>query len=174
MEMTIVGERPGRERKMFPKDERRSINKDGIAEFDVRRQDLYGFKLISQVEQPLYVRMFYFDTTDFSIVDMFGQAVGKDPTIGKNGTFMIGDNAEGGVPLQFTLNPDEKLDLGYMKVFWSAKPIDLQDLEQKPNFNRSSRKWNRHRGWQGHDVDEEVEWGTAFLTLVQKSTDVNM
>ncbi|CAE6381252.1 unnamed protein product [Rhizoctonia solani] len=174
MEMTIVGERPGRERKMFPKDERRSINKDGIAEFDVRRQDLYGFKLISQVEQPLYVRMFYFDTTDFSIVDMFGQAVGKDPTIGKNGTFMIGDNAEGGVPLQFTLNPDEKLDLGYMKVFWSAKPIDLQDLEQKPNFNRSSRKWSRHRGWQGHDVDEEVEWGTAFLTLVQKSTDVNM
>jgi hypothetical protein len=105
---------------------------------------------------------------------MFGQAVGKDPMVGKNGTFTIGDNAEGGVPLQFTLNPDEKLDLGYMKVFWSAKPIDLQDLEQKPNFNRSSRKWNRHRGWQGHDVDEEVEWGTAFLTLIQKSTDLNM
>ncbi|CAE6402008.1 unnamed protein product [Rhizoctonia solani] len=173
MEMMTVGERPGRERKMFPKDERKIINEDGIVEFDVRRQDLYGIKLTSQVDQPLYIRMFYFDTTDFSIVDMFGHTVGKDAVMGANGTFIIGDNTDGGAPLQFMLNPNEKVDLGYMKVFWSTKPLDLRELGQKPLFNRKARKWSRLRGWSGYDVEEGIEWGTAFLTLVQQSTEAN-
>ncbi|KAF8752246.1 Caspase domain [Rhizoctonia solani] len=98
MEMVTMGERQGRERKVLVEDQRKSINEDGIVEFDVRKQDLYGIKLTSQVEQPLYIRMFYFDTTDFSISDMFGHAVGKDAMIGAKGTFTIGDNAKGGAP----------------------------------------------------------------------------
>ncbi|GAB1520212.1 hypothetical protein RhiTH_003285 [Rhizoctonia solani] len=170
MEMVTMGERQGRERKVLVEDQRKSINEDGIVEFDVRKQDLYGIKLTSQVEQPLYIRMFYFDTTDFSISDMFGHAVGKDAMIGAKGTFTIGDNAKGGAPLQFTLNPDEKLDLGYMKVFWSTKPLEIHGIGQRPVFNRKSRQWSRLRGC-GHDLDDDIEWGTAFLTLVQHSAD---
>ncbi|QRW26007.1 ICE-like protease (caspase) p20 domain protein [Rhizoctonia solani] len=170
MEMVTMGERQGRERKVLVEDQRKSINEDGIVEFDVRKQDLYGIKLTSQVEQPLHIRMFYFDTTDFSISDMFGHAVGKDAMVGAKGTFTIGDNAKGGAPLQFTLNPDEKLDLGYMKVFWSTKPLEIHGIGQRPVFNRKSRQWSRLRGC-GHDLDDDIEWGTAFLTLVQHSAD---
>ncbi|CAE6469513.1 unnamed protein product [Rhizoctonia solani] len=167
MELTSVGVRSGMHKKMFPEEERKNMNVSGIADFEVKRKDLYGVKLTSQVDQPLYVRMFYFDTTDFSIVDMFGHAAGKDAVISPKGKFMIGDRAEGGTPLQFTLNEDEKLDLGYLKVFWSTEQLKMEGLEQKPTFNRVSRKWSRLRGCE-HDVDEEVVWGTLLLTLVQR------
>jgi hypothetical protein len=39
----------------------------GLIEFIARPSDLYGIELISLSKSPLYVRMFYFDATDFSI-----------------------------------------------------------------------------------------------------------
>ncbi|CAE6447578.1 unnamed protein product [Rhizoctonia solani] len=170
MELISVGERSGMHKKMFPEEERKSVNTSGIADFEVKRQHLYGVKLTSQVNRPLHVRMFYFDTTDFSIVDMFGHSTGKDAVIKPEGTFTIGDRAEGGTPLQFTLNKDEKLDLGYLKVFWSTEPLEMEGLEQKPAFNRESRKWSRLRGCKLF-VNEGVEWGTMLLSLVQRLPD---
>ncbi|CAE6438870.1 unnamed protein product [Rhizoctonia solani] len=170
MELITMGVRPGRERKMYRVQERKSISTGGIADFQVRQQDLYGVKLTSRIDKPLYVRMFYFDTTDFSIVDMFGDTVGREGVIDAGGMFVIGDNGEGGAPLQFMLDPGEKLDLGYLKVFWSTEPLELEGLQQKPNFNRSLGKWTRLRG-ASRDIDKHIEWGTALLTLVQRWPD---
>ncbi|CAE6387257.1 unnamed protein product [Rhizoctonia solani] len=170
MELITMGTMTGKARMMYPAHERKSISTAGIADFQVRQQDLYGVELTSRIDKPLYVRMFYFDTTDFSIADMFGHTVGRDRVIDAGGTFIIGDNRKGGSPLRFTLNPSEVLDLGYMKVFWSTEPLELEGLQQRPNFNRSVRKWARLRG-ASRDIDERIEWGTALLTLVQRLPD---
>ncbi|KAG8681463.1 hypothetical protein FRC11_001089, partial [Ceratobasidium sp. 423] len=167
MELIKVGVKRGPHRIMFPVEEREVMNESGITDFEVTWWDLYGVQLTSQVDRPLYIRMLYFDTTDFSIVDMFGHTIGKDSMISPKGTFLIGDKAEGGTPLRFTLNKDEKLDLGFLKVFWSAKPLEMEGLGQKPTFDRISRKWTRLRGCE-HSVSEEMEWGTLLLTLVQR------
>ncbi|KAH7337511.1 caspase domain-containing protein [Rhizoctonia solani] len=175
MELIRMGERSGRTRVMWAEEDRKSMTASGVSHFEVRRENLYGIKLTSRVEKPVHVRMCYFDTTDFSIVDMFGHQTGKDPVMAAKGTFIIGNNYKGGSPLQFMLNEDEgeKLDLGYMKVFWSTEPLEMEQLGQKPTFNRKSRSWSqRHRG-ASLDVDENIEWGTALLTLVQRLPDVN-
>ncbi|CAE6443807.1 unnamed protein product, partial [Rhizoctonia solani] len=69
MELVNVGVKPegSRERKMHPPNERKSMNTAGIADFKIDQKDLYGIKLTNQVDRPVHVRMFYFDTTDFSI-----------------------------------------------------------------------------------------------------------
>ncbi|CAE6448681.1 unnamed protein product [Rhizoctonia solani] len=171
MELIKMGIKTGRQRTMCPAHDRKNVGSGGIAEFVVKREDLYGIKLTSRVNRPLHVRMFYFDTSDFSISDMFGHQVGNDPVIDSQGTFIIGDNAEGGTPLQFMLHPNEKVDLGYMKVFWSTKPLELDELGQKPTSksSRTSRKVTRRFVGADHNVDQPTEWGTAVLTLAQRS-----
>ncbi|KAG8708317.1 hypothetical protein FRC11_006569, partial [Ceratobasidium sp. 423] len=172
MELIKVGVKRGPHKIMFPVEEREVMNESGIVDFEVDRRDLYGVQLTSQVDQPLYIRMFYFDTTDFSIVDMFGHATVNDPAILPKGTFLIGDKAEGGTPLQFTLNKDQKVDLGYLKVFWSTEPIEMEGLGQKPTFNRGPPEWSRPRGCKlDDDANEGIEWGTLLLTLVQRLPD---
>ncbi|CAE6457555.1 unnamed protein product [Rhizoctonia solani] len=166
MELITTAVRPGREIIMYDERGRRSINTAGIADFRVNDHDLYGIKLTSRIDKPLYVRIFYFDPTDFSIADMFGHTVESVCVIDARGTFIIGDNREGGRPLRFILDPGEKLDLGYVKVFWSTESLELEGLEQRPKFDRSSGKWSRLRG-ASRDIDERIEWGTALLTLVQ-------
>ncbi|KAL5639795.1 hypothetical protein ACGC1H_006391 [Rhizoctonia solani] len=169
MELMRMGVKTGKRRRMCLAHERKSVGSAGIADFEVKRQDLYGIKLTSRVNRPLYVRMFYFDTSDFSISDMFGHQVGNDPVIGSQGTFIIGDNAEGGTPLQFSLHPNEKLDLGYMKVFWSTEPLELEELAQKLTPKKTTRKWTRLFVGASHNTDQPIDWGTALLTLVQRS-----
>ncbi|KAG8697606.1 hypothetical protein FRC11_014974, partial [Ceratobasidium sp. 423] len=172
MDLIKVGVKRGSHRILFPVEEREVMEESGIAGFKVKKQDLYGVQLTSQVDQPLYIRMLYFDTTDFSIVDIFGHSIttDKDPVIRPKESFSIGDGVEGGAPLRFKLDKNQKLDLGYLKVFWSTKPLELEGIGQKPTFSRISRKWSRLRGCEQY-VDEGIEWGTTLLIVVQRSPD---
>ncbi|KAJ1301203.1 hypothetical protein OPQ81_003613 [Rhizoctonia solani] len=173
MELISLGEkqRESRVRKIYSEEERKIMNDSGIVDFETSSWILYGVKLTSRVKKPLYIRMFYFDTTDFSIDDLFGHEVGKDPVM-TGETFVIGAGGDGGSPHRFEVDPEKKVELGYMKVFWSTTPLELNDLEQKPVFDRQSRKWNRLRGCDLF-VGEGVEWGTVLLTLVQRLPDEN-
>ncbi|KEP52352.1 mycorrhiza-upregulated peptidase C14 [Rhizoctonia solani 123E] len=166
IELIRLGLKPGRARMMYREQARRNMNIAGIADFEVRREDLYGVKLTSRANRPLYVRMFYFDISDFSISDLFGYQM-DGAAIDPKGTFIIGDNAKGGPPLQFALNSSAQVELGYMKVLWSTEPLELEELERKPAFNRVLGQWSRLRG-ADRDIDQSIEWGTALLTLVQR------
>ncbi|QRW26010.1 mycorrhiza-upregulated peptidase C14 [Rhizoctonia solani] len=106
----------------------------GMIEFVARGNDLYGVELISRSKLPLYIRMFYFDATDFSIGDMFGQTVAngaEDATIPVGGKIVIGDGRDGGSPLKFGVSPESRAELGYLKVFWSTIPLEVSDMAQK-------------------------------------------
>ncbi|CAE6447569.1 unnamed protein product [Rhizoctonia solani] len=141
--------------------------KDSVVDFTLESSALHGFKLQSNIKMPLYVRMFYFDTTDFSIGDMFGHSVGPG-TIAANippkGELLIGDGADGGAPIRFNMSSTGPMELGYMKVFWSTDPLELDHIEQKSAFKL------RHQDVRGSSVDEngcDSKWGTICLTLGQ-------
>jgi hypothetical protein len=164
-----------------------NLNQAGVAEIDAHEKDLYGFRLTSRVNAPLYVRMFYFDATNFSIGeclfpasescehstdqdwaragDMFGHStanVRPDCELPKSGELMIGDRGDGGAPHKFSLSPGNETELGYLKVFWSIDPLECR-LGQESAFEMEGDS----RAWTGRDEDEETrEWGTVILMLV--------
>ncbi|CAE6493588.1 unnamed protein product [Rhizoctonia solani] len=142
----------------------------GLVELVAEANALYGVELASRANSPLYIKMFYFDATDFSVGDMFGHSVAKgseDATIPPGGKIMIGDGQDGGSPLRFTLSPGNKVELGYLKVFWCTSPLELSDLAQKSAFGM--RPGTRQRAV-GRTVSKKPDWGTACLTLVLKAT----
>ncbi|CAE6432958.1 unnamed protein product [Rhizoctonia solani] len=139
----------------------------GVVEITVG-SSLYGFNLQcdSRIRSPLYVRMFYFDATDFSMNDMFGHnaATGEYiPDILPGGQLLIGDGIDGGAPIRFNLSSGQEVELGYMKVFWSTQPLELDHLKQKSAFTM------RSGDMRGAEVVRDVaadKWGTACLALI--------
>jgi hypothetical protein len=69
MEMMKIAEKVGAyygDRVYLPQPEA-DLSTTGIVDFVVQTKDFYGIRLTNWMEVPLYVRMFYFDITDFSI-----------------------------------------------------------------------------------------------------------
>ncbi|CAE6387334.1 unnamed protein product [Rhizoctonia solani] len=165
MNMLKVGNRVGRRRTFLQHPEPIPINADGVVDFAVENLVLHGFKLSSDIGRELYVRMFYFDATDFSIGDMFGHntAHGRATAdIPARGQLLIGDGADGGTPVKFNLSPGNQIEMGYMKIFWSTEPLELDHIEQISAFKMKSG--DRGAGVCTDDTDSE--WGTVCLPLV--------
>ncbi|KAG9105232.1 hypothetical protein FRC07_009469 [Ceratobasidium sp. 392] len=172
MELVKLGVKYGDE--MIPVDgPLENLNKTGIVDLRVREEDQYGIRLTSQASAALYVRVFYFDTSDFSIINMFGhsQSNGRqDPEMSMHGQFMIGDQSDGGSPLSFALDQGDELDVGFIKVFWSTDPLDLSNMAQESAFEASVEE--ESEGARKVMVAKEArtvkEWGTILVTLVQR------
>ncbi|CAE6402029.1 unnamed protein product [Rhizoctonia solani] len=142
----------------------------GLVEFVAKSSDLYGIELISRSKLPLYIRIFYFDATDFSIGDVFGQTVAngsEDATILEGGRIVIGDGRDGGSPLKFSVSPKNRLELGYLKAFWCTSPLELSDLAQKSAFEM--RPGSMGRAVSQVRLEPVHDWGTMCLTLVMKA-----
>ncbi|KAG8731338.1 hypothetical protein FRC11_004469, partial [Ceratobasidium sp. 423] len=174
MEIGKVGEKIGGNRqRLFSNLEPLSAKYDdkgsiGLVELAARDQDLYAVKLSSKRSIPLYVKMFFFDTTDFCIVHLFGHSVSNDygdPELPASGDLVIGDGGDGGPPLKFTIPPEKKVELGYLKVFWSTDPLELDDIVQPSAFSRSSSRGVKPLA-KGKSMKD---WGTVCLALAQCS-----
>ncbi|KAJ1301221.1 hypothetical protein OPQ81_003630 [Rhizoctonia solani] len=116
-----------------------SISVDGVIELSVSSA-LYGFNLKCdrRVHSPVYVRIFYFDTTDFSIKHIFGHTIGNGkntPDIVPGGEMLTGDGADGGSPTRFNVSEGQGVELGYMKAFWSTQPLELDYITQGSAFD---------------------------------------
>ncbi|KAG9082323.1 hypothetical protein FRC06_005119 [Ceratobasidium sp. 370] len=149
-----------------------NLNKGGAVDIKVHREDQYGIRLSSRASVPLYVRAFYFDTTDFSILDMFGhsRANGRpDPDIPARGQLTIGDGSNGGALLSFGLAAGAELEVGFIKVFWSTDPLELDDVAQESGFMSSSHGEASARKVTLGGRKTPKEWGTVVVTLVQRA-----
>ncbi|KAJ1301204.1 hypothetical protein OPQ81_003614 [Rhizoctonia solani] len=146
MKMLRVANRVGFRSMFLGQPEDMTTNPDGTVEFTVDNRSLYGFKLKSNIRSPLYVRMFYFDTADFSIGDIFGHNTGL-----------------GGSPVRFSISSENSVEIGYMKVFWSTEPLELDHLKQQSAFKM---KPGDTRGGAVDTSVSNVEWGTVTLPLV--------
>ncbi|CAE6381270.1 unnamed protein product [Rhizoctonia solani] len=174
MEMCKVGQKVRvNRRELFQTPEPVPIRHDqkgstGVVEITARDRDLYGVKLRNRRSVPLYVKMFFFDATDFSIVHLFGHSASNgcgDPELPAEGELIIGDGGDGGSPLKFTIPPSKKVEVGYLKAFWSTDPLELDSIAQTSAFDLKSS-----RGVTKVAKDRVMkDWGTTCLALVQHS-----
>ncbi|QRW26008.1 ICE-like protease (caspase) p20 domain protein [Rhizoctonia solani] len=88
---------------------------------DPESVQLHTMKQLSNKRSvPLYVSMFFFDATDFSIVHLFGHSASNgqgDPELPADGELFIGDAVDGGSPLKFTIPLTKKVEVGHLKSF---------------------------------------------------------
>ncbi|KAJ1301201.1 hypothetical protein OPQ81_003611 [Rhizoctonia solani] len=170
MSMLKVANKVGRHRTFLSEPEPAPTNIDGVVDFVVNESALYGFNLNSRISWPLYVRMFYFDATNFSIGDIFGHNTSNGeniPSIASRGQFLIGSGADGGSPVKFNVSPGNGVEVGYMKVFWSTEPLELDSIEQISAFKL------KPGDMRGADVDDDgldSEWGTICLPLILRES----
>ncbi|KAF8607150.1 hypothetical protein BDV93DRAFT_603802 [Ceratobasidium sp. AG-I] len=151
----------------------KNLNKTGMVDFVVKNEDRYGLRLSSQVLVPLYIQVFYFDAMDFSINKIFGYTHAnrsQDPEIPPSGQFMVGDCSKGGSMIKFSVTPSAALEVGFMKLFWSTDPLELDNLEQDSVFeDKSPSLCVESRKAEAQKPREEVDWGAVLLTLVQRT-----
>ncbi|CAE6496427.1 unnamed protein product [Rhizoctonia solani] len=141
---------------------------DGIVELKVENSPipLYGFRLNSNIKSPLHVRMFYFDTTDFSVEEMSGYSAGSGAitaNIPPGGQMLIGDGVDGGAPIRFSISSTKPKELGYMNVYWSTDQLELNHIEQKSAFELRPGDL---RGADKERIAFNSQWGTACLKLI--------
>ncbi|CAE6410945.1 hypothetical protein ACGC1H_006390 [Rhizoctonia solani] len=142
----------------------------GVVDLVVESEAPYGVKFNNNLNIPLYVRLFYFNPTNFEISSLTGISVGNartDPELPARGETIVG--RELGHKIVFTLNPGVKLELGYLKLFWSTDPLEL-DIGQSSPFEELKDLVGTH----GRDVIFarhlfKKDWGTALLALVQRA-----
>ncbi|KAG8737059.1 hypothetical protein FRC10_008610 [Ceratobasidium sp. 414] len=149
-----------------------NLNKTGVVDLKAKEEDQYGIRLSSQAPVAVYVRVFYFDMSDFSIVNMFAhsQAQGRaDPELPMHGQFMIGDESDGGAPLSFGLDQGEELDVGFIKVFWSTDPLELSNMAQGSAFEAPEQEGEEARKVVVQEARTAKEWGTILVTLIQRA-----
>ncbi|KAJ1301205.1 hypothetical protein OPQ81_003615 [Rhizoctonia solani] len=143
----------------------RSIVVDDVAEIEVD-SSLYGFRLTSNTPLPVYVRMFYFDPTDLSIKDIFGHNAANgdnNPDIICRGKLVIGDGAHGGAPVRLMISSGQQVELGYMKVFWCTRPLEVDDIQQNSPFSTGSMDSRSMELARNAVLDD---WGTACVGIV--------
>ncbi|KAF8607165.1 hypothetical protein BDV93DRAFT_552908 [Ceratobasidium sp. AG-I] len=148
-----------------------NLNKTGVVEFLVREEDRYGLRLSSEAPVPLYIRVFYFDMMDLSISTIFGHHHSNyklNPEIPACGQFIVGDDQQGGSSIRFSVMPDMALEVGFMKLFWSTDPLELDDLGQDSVFELCD-SINESRAGVLETPSRVMDWGTALVTLVMRS-----
>ncbi|KAH7337508.1 caspase domain-containing protein [Rhizoctonia solani] len=171
MKIMKVATKVGRGREYLNKPVVMKEMSSGLVEFTTKPNDLYGIELVSCANSPpLYIRVFFFDAMDFSIGDMFGHSVANGPEdaiLQAGQKIVIGDGQDGGAPLRFTVSPENKIELGYLKVFWCTGPFELSDLKQRSAFEMRPGTVGRAVG--RASAAKKHDWGTICLTLVLKA-----
>ncbi|KIY72175.1 hypothetical protein CYLTODRAFT_418152 [Cylindrobasidium torrendii FP15055 ss-10] len=118
---------------------------------------VYGFNIINKSDTPLYAWIFLFEMSDLSISLLYGSNFAKaadgeeqlalDASIPAHGELTIGYGAGGADPLMFSVSPENttNVELSYLKIFLSTKPIDLSFVQQQSPFDqhRAGRKVQR-------------------------------
>ncbi|CAE6454717.1 unnamed protein product [Rhizoctonia solani] len=109
------------------------LNKGGAASVNVHSKDQYGFRIVNTTSRDLYAYLFYFSLTTLAINSRFLPVIGNgqvDAPLPKGGNLTLGYGSGGLQPFQFSLGPDELVDVGVFKLFLSTSPVDLSSMEQ--------------------------------------------
>ncbi|QRV84737.1 ICE-like protease (caspase) p20 domain protein [Ceratobasidium sp. AG-Ba] len=143
----------------------KNLINNGLVEIPMQKEDCYGVRIVNRGSTAFYIRCFYFNADDFSICDLTPPCVSNsrvDPELSARGTFMIGDGSNGGQELRFELQPSQDLELGFIRVFWSSEPLEMNDVEQDSAFKGGARAPVLCYS------DNSPKWGATFFTLVQR------
>ncbi|KAF8879208.1 caspase domain-containing protein [Gymnopilus junonius] len=120
----------------------------------------YGFKIINNSPHRFYAYLFYFDFGDLSITPFYQtpaapQKYQADFSLRKKGgSLTIGYGSGGVTPFSFVLREGHDVDVGFLKLFVSTKPIDLNFIPQGSPFSNSSKALQTWEGRKGDLWDD--------------------
>ena len=156
-------------------------------DFVVEEDVPYGIRLTNDTPYDLFPNLFYFDNSDLSIGKWFtvykvyveseryvmagsyyqsppsnGAYVPDVPLKKNGGVLTIGYGSSGAPPFSYFLRDEQDIDVGFLKLFLSSKPVDLSNIPQQSPFDGATRD----------GVDPEKDnaetWGTIFLPVIQR------
>lgn len=158
-----------------------NLNVDGKVEITVG-DSKYGMKLINDSKTQLYPYLFFFDCSDLTIETYYDsptaeEAAGKAP-LQPGGFITIGYGTGGWAPWKYSLRKSEilkpreimqdgqEVDVGFLKLFLSTKPLDLSCMEQESPFLPPYAI--DYRGGSRHQFESIGLWDTKVITVVQQ------
>jgi hypothetical protein len=148
----------------FWKHEEPNLINNGVIDIDTADEDaIYGIQITNNLDRDLFVSVFYFDNSDLSIceschwgtrtrssdaidslVSYFQSPTAAekvDSPLPSHGSITIGYGPAGGVPFRYSLQPDQDVDVGFVKFFLSTEAVDLSCIPQSSPWDDRE---NRH------------------------------
>ncbi|KAK0486539.1 caspase domain-containing protein [Armillaria novae-zelandiae] len=116
----------------------KNLNVGGEIMVNVDDRAIYGFKITNTTSVSFYVSMFYFDVSDLSISSYYQPGRAKkdaDVSLPPGDSLTIGYGASGTVPHIYTLRKGQDVDVGFLKLFFSTKYMDLSGVVQDSPFD---------------------------------------
>ncbi|KAG8688269.1 hypothetical protein FRC11_005757, partial [Ceratobasidium sp. 423] len=142
----------------------------GVVDLVVQPDVPYGVKVTNGLNRSLYVRAFYFSPTNFAIDSLMGPSASNaraDSELPARGYTIIG--RELGSEITFTLEPDVRVELGYLKLFWSTDPLELNIDQSSPFEGSENSELKTERELVSARHMFRKDWGIALLALVQRA-----
>lgn len=164
-----------------------SLIGEGIADFIVDIKAMYGITIENTTHIDLYPSVFYFDSSDFSICEYPASPRGitdflilapyfQPPVASKKVTAPLQAQqvlriGYGGplrsMPITYSLREGQDLDVGFIKIFLSTKPVDLAYIGQGSPFLYQS--FDPKRVSRRVDLEDSILlWDTIVIPVVQR------
>lgn len=126
-----------RSRQWVPKGHNRNVQGTGVkvTVCEQTKDDYYGFTVNNHTDTDVFVYLFYFDSSDFSITEIHKpMAVAQSDHIAplEKGSFLTighGKSAVGPQVLEIS-DPEADFEMGYLRCFVSATYVDLSSIVQ--------------------------------------------
>ncbi|KAK0471041.1 caspase domain-containing protein [Armillaria novae-zelandiae] len=137
----------------------------------VNEDVVYGYNITSTAKVPLYISMFYFEMSDLSIKSYYQPGTAKasvdfsipaaEEHLGK--TLTIGYGASGTSAHVYVVPKGREVDVGFVKLFISTKPVDLSGIVQLSPFLGLERRKDKE-----YHPKIQHQCFTVDVALIQK------
>lgn len=87
------------------------------------------------------------------------------------GTVTVGFGADGGDPFSLFLRPDEKSDTGFLKLFVSAKYVDMKWITQEAITSTGLKHTHGRQGGKRRPPVVPNDFWDSFLAAITVSAD---
>ncbi|KAF8817195.1 hypothetical protein BYT27DRAFT_7205049 [Phlegmacium glaucopus] len=133
---------------------------------DVLEEADYGIKLTNKTNVPLYVSVFYFDSSDLSIKSIHESSTSSSQSTAEaplkpRQTLTIGYGSSGFSSFDYFLREGQDVDVGTLKFYFSTEAVNLMYVRQESPFGL--RKGNILESHARRAV-----WGTVEVRVVQR------
>ncbi|CCO37708.1 Metacaspase-7 Short=AtMC7 [Rhizoctonia solani AG-1 IB] len=151
---------------LVPEGENRNVG--GVVDIVANPDNCYGVKVVNRSRQDLYAYLIDFCATSLSISQKTIPVAGLssyDQTLPQNTPLTIGYGSGGQIPFIFAVNEGRNMDVNYLKLFVSTRPIDFEPIVQESPFEGRSAVLDKDTS----DVfGNGLLWDTFTMTVVQR------
>ncbi|KAF8553761.1 hypothetical protein OG21DRAFT_1197024 [Imleria badia] len=119
-----------------------NVETSDVIDFVVDPNGVYGIKITNKTTRDLYLNAFLFNNSSLSIAPYYTQPSASTPKapLKQNASFIIGYGTAGTAPFAYSLEEGQDVDVGYLKIFFATRPIDLADIVQPSPFSTENAR----------------------------------